>query len=115
MPGERPQEIFSVIRADYGVDTLYKARKLVKDSSCITKQYCSLQFNHNCLRSEILPNSFKFFPPIRTPRRFRLARKHDFEFLKLRITECHVTIKENKSSCNNLVSVVESNLTSETF
>jgi len=77
-------KFFSIIRTDYRVDTLYKAGKLVKDISCITKKYCSLQFNHNCLRSEILPNSLKLFPPIRTLRGFRLARKQGFEFLKLK-------------------------------
>ena len=94
MPGEQTQQIFSIIRRDYGVNILSSARQFVQNSTSITKFYCHLRFNHTCLRENILPKSLKFSPPIRSSRGYKLAQKHGFDFLKLRITECHLSIKK---------------------
>ena len=67
-------------------------------ATCINKGDRNLEFNHNCFRENVPSKSLQFSPPIRSSRGFRLARKHGFDFLKLRITECHVTIKLKNSS-----------------
>ena len=97
MPGEQTFHIFSIIRRDHGTSVLKTARKIVNEWSNITKSYCHLNFNHSCLREKLLPKSLRFSPPIRSNRGFRLARKHGFEFLKLRITECHLNINKKKA------------------
>ena len=110
MPGEQFHQIFSVLRRDYAVDVLQKARNFIKDSTCINKCYKNLEFNHSCLRENVLPKSLQFSPPIRNSRGFRLARKHGFDFLKLRITECHVTIKLKNSSCAKILEVLRQSI-----
>ena len=99
---------------DYGVDVLQKARNFIKDSTCINKCYRNLKFNHSCLRENVLP-SFQFSPPIRSSRGFRLARKHGFDFLKLRITECHVTIKLKNLSCAKILEVLRQSISCNDF
>ena len=89
--------IFTVIRREYDKNIRNTARKLVKVNSKITKLLCHLNFNHNCLQENLLPKSLRFAPPIRTTRGYRPARKHGFEFLKLRITENHLSLKKNKA------------------
>ena len=93
MPGVQSRYIFTVIRREYGKKIRKTARKLVKVNSKITKLLCNLNFNHNCLRENLLPKSLRFAPPIQTTRGYRLARKRGFEFLKLRITENHLSLK----------------------
>ena len=115
MPGEQFHQIFSVLRRDYGVDILQKARNFIKDSTCINKCYRNLEFSHSCLRENVLPKSLQFSPPIRSSRGFRLARKHGFDFLKLRITECHVTIKLKNLSCAKILEVLRQSISCNDF
>ena len=77
MRGEQFYQIFLVLRRDYGVDALQKARNFIKDSTCINKCHRNLEFNHSCLRENLLPKSLQFSPPIRSSRGFRLARKQN--------------------------------------
>ena len=106
MPGEQFHQIFSFLRRDYGVDVLQKARNFIKNSTCINKCYKNSEFNHSCFREKVLPKSLQFSPPVRSSRGFRLARKHGFDFLKLRITECHVTTKLKNLSCAKILEVL---------
>ena len=115
MPGEQFHQIFSVLRRDYGVDVLQKARNFIKDSTCINKCYKNLEFNHSCLRENVLPKSLQFSPPIRSSGGFRLARKHGFDFLKLKITECHIKIKLKNLSCAKILEVLRQSISGSDF
>ena len=55
----------------------------------IEKQFSHLRFNHACKTNGILPKSLQFSPPIRTHKGYRLANRFGWQFLNLRISECH--------------------------
>ena len=69
--------------------------------------------SHSWLRKKLLPKSLRFSPPIRSNRGFRLARKHGFEFLKLRITECHLSINKKKQLISKISIELKEKLRSE--
>ena len=96
MRSEQTFHIFSIIRRDHGTNVLKTAGKFVNEWPSITKFYCHLNYNHSCSREKLLPKSLRFSPTICLNRGFELARKHGFEFLKLRITESHFNINKKK-------------------
>ena len=96
MPRVQLHYIVATIGKVCNKDAQKTVGKLVKKSYGITKLYCHLNFNHTCFIENLLPKSLKFSPLITTSRGYRLARKHGFEFLKSRITECHLNINHIK-------------------
>ena len=68
MPGIQLHYIFETIGREYNKDAQKTTRTLVKESSASTQFYYRLNFNHTCLRDNLLHKSLKFSPPIRTSR-----------------------------------------------
>jgi len=94
MPGAQLNYIFAEIGRNYGRKILKSVRRLVKESFGLTKLYGHLNFNHTCLRDNLLPKSLRFSPPVRTSRGFKLARKHGFE--------CHFSMNKKKVEVRKL-------------
>ena len=61
------------------------------------------------------PKSLQFSPTIRSSCGFRLARKQGFDFLKLMISECHVTIKLKNSSSAKILEVLRQSIFGNDF
>ena len=80
-------------RTDIGQDGVAKSRKLEKVELKINKAFLDLKFNHSCKSENLILTSLKFFPPVRSSRGFKLAKKFSIQFLKLRITELHQKIR----------------------
>ena len=93
---------------------MQSAKILVKVSSGISKLFGHLNFNHTCLRESLLPKSLKYSPPIRTSRGYyKLARKHDFDFIKLRITESRIAINKKKLEVDQITTKLRAVLLKE--
>ena len=91
-----PSRIFKQIEENYGRSILQDARKLVSVCCNIEKQYSHLRFNHTCKNYGILPKSLRFSSPIKTQKGFCIAKKFGWQFLNLRISECHRLILKGK-------------------
>ena len=91
-----PSRIFKQIEENYGRNVLQDARKLVSVCSNIEKQYSHLRFNHTCKNYGILPKSLRFSSPTKTQKGFCIANKFGWQFLNLRISECHRLILKGK-------------------
>ena len=123
MPGEhqtfRPTRpiptfaIFNLIRRKYSYEILRKCRRLETVSLSIARTYCHLRFNHSCKDEALLPVSLQFSSPIQTSRGYKLIRKQGFEFLRLRITECHLKILGLKSEKRKLVQDIQNSLSED--
>ena len=115
MPGVQLRYIFSEIGREYDREILQSARRLVKVSLSISKLFGHLNFNHNWLRENLLPKSLKFLPLIRTSRgyKYKLARKHVFDLIKLRITESNIAIKKKKIEVDQITKKVRAVLLKE--
>jgi len=64
-----------------------------------------LRFNHSCQNEKLLPR--------RTGRGHKLIRKQGIEFLKFRITECHIKSKELKNNQSQLLETLKQQLSVE--
>ena len=105
--------IFNLIRRKYSYEILRKCRRLKTVSLSIAKTYCHLRFNHSCKDEALLPVSLQFSSPIQTSRGYKLIRKQGFEFLRLRITECHLKILGLKSEKRKLVQDIQNSLSED--
>ena len=123
MPGEhqtfRPSRpiptfaIFNLIRRKYSYEILRKCRRIETVSLSIARTYCHLRFNHSSKDEALLPISLQFSSPIQTSRGYKLIRKQGFEFLRLRITECHLKILGLKSEKRKLVQDIQNSLSED--
>ena len=69
----------------------------------IVKQKEHLTFNHALKRTEILPKSLRFNPPVNCKERFKITKKAGRSFLNLRIQSSHQKVKQLGEQCSNLV------------
>ena len=81
----------------------------------IVKQKEHLTFNHALKRTEILPKSLRFNPPVNCKERFKITKKAGRSFLKLRIQSSQQRIKQLGEQCSNLVRKMSSIISQEHF
>ena len=107
--------MFNLIRAEHGQEIVAVRRKLGKATLKVNKAYLDLKFNHTCKAEELTPNSLKFSPPVKSSRGYKLAGKFSLEFLKLRITELHLKIRNLSSQKEALLAQLQSTLDKNLF
>ena len=115
-PDERiPSFIFKQIEENYCTIVLQEARKLVSVFITIEKQLSNLRFNHASKTNRILTKSLQFSLLIRTHKRYQLANRFGWQFLNLRIAECHRFILKAEANKQELIMKLMQVLTSEDF
>ena len=87
----------------------YYERKSIALATC--KKH--LTFNHVLKSHGVLSPSLSFTPPIRTKAGYKIARKADLKYLRLRITHCHNNIMALTSTLHELTVKLESKLSRE--
>ena len=107
--------IFSLISSRHGPHITKIARDLERKSLSIVKQKEHLTFNHALKRTEILPKSLRFNPPVNCKERFKITKKAGRSFLKLRIQRSHQRIKQLGEQCSDLVRKLSSIISQEHF
>ena len=76
----------------YGQTVVTRVNQLANIRVCIAKYCCHLYFNHCGKENYVLPVSFKFWPPLRSAKGYKLMVSTGFSFFKLWIHECHSSI-----------------------
>ena len=107
--------VFNLIRAEHGQEIVAVCRKLEKATLKINKAFLDLKFNHTCKPKELTSNNLKFSLPVKSSRGYKLAGKFSSEFLKLRITELHLKIRNLSSQKEALLAQLQSTLDENLF
>ena len=92
-----------------------EAIKLVSVLITIEKQFPNLRLNHARKTNGILPKSLQFSPPIRAHKAYRLGNRFGWQFLNLRISECHRLILKAEANKQKLITKLMQVLTFEDF
>lgn len=69
---------------------------IFEHESCVIAKFKDhLHFNHRLKEHNLLPQSLRFNPPVKSKEGYRIANKAGLAYLRLRISNCHTIIKEH--------------------
>ena len=105
--------IFKHIETTTGADIMKLARELERKTTAPARYKKHLTFNHTLKRENILPPSLNFTPPIRSKAGYKFARNTGLKYLRLRITECHQSIRNLQAKIQELTQNLENHLSPE--
>ena len=85
--------IFSFIRDHYGQDAIRHARCWEKAASREAITFQQLQFLHTCLRTNVMPRSVRYSPPVKSNVGKQVAMENSRRMVKVLITDCHQRLR----------------------
>ena len=101
------------IQTTNGADVMKLAREYERKTVALVRYRHHLTFNHLLKSSDLLPPSLIFTPPVRTKVGYKIARKTGIKYLRLRITQCHHSIRHLSTKLKDLKEQLENKLTQE--
>ena len=100
-------------KADYPLIREENEYEYERKTVALVRYRHHLTFNHLLKSSEILLSSLIFTPPVRTKVGYKIARKTGIKYLRLRITQCHHSIRYLSTKLQDLKEQLENKLTPE--
>ena len=92
-PGCRELISYRYLREKFSQNVVTRVRRLINIRVRIAKYRSHLYFNHRCIENKVLPLSLRFKPPVRSVKGYKLMENTGFSFQRLRIDQCHHSIR----------------------
>ena len=88
-PGCRELVSYRYLREKCSQNVVMRVSRLINIRVRIAKCHSRLYFNHRCIENKVL----LFKPPVRSVKGYKLIENTGFSFLRLRIDQCHHSIR----------------------